>query len=123
MPDTLTTIHAMTVLACAPDGEKITSEQAALDLIGEAMAQGADLVLVPVERFEDAFFQLKTGLVGQIVQKFVTYRRHLVIMGDISRYIAGSRAFKDFVSEANRGKQIWFVASLPELDERLKPRP
>ncbi len=120
MPDTLTTIHDMSVLVCAPDGEKLKNERDALDLIGEAMSSRAELVLVPVERLEEDFFQLKTGLAGQIMQKFVTYRQRLVILGDISQYVAQSRALRDFVYEANRGNQVWFMMNLQELNERLK---
>ena len=119
MPDTLTTIHNVQVLACAPDGEKLTSEQDAVDLIGEALYSGAKLILIPVERFEEAFFQLKTGLAGQFIQKFVTYRCRLVILGDISAYIAQSSSLKAFVYETNRGNEIWFLTNLQELDQRL----
>ena len=120
MPDTLTSIHNIPALVCTPDGKKLKSERDAVDLIGEALQQGAELILLPVERLDDTFFQLKAGLAGQIIQKFVQYRRHLVILGDISKYIAQSRAFKAFVYEANRGNQFWFMTNLQELDERLK---
>ncbi len=78
------------------------------------------MILVPVERLEDDFFQFKTGLAGRLMQKFVTYRRRLVILGDISGHVAQNRAFRDFVYEANRGTQVWFLPDLQELNERLK---
>jgi hypothetical protein len=121
MADTITTINDVPVLLCELAGPKIASEQDALDLIGAAMEAGTEWVVIPVERFDPAFFQLKTGLLGQVVQKFVTYRRLMAIYGDISPCLADSKAFKDFVYEANRGNQIWFVASLDELGERLRP--
>ncbi len=81
MPNTFTTIHDVPALVCEPDGEKLKSEHDAVDLIGEAMSFGAELILVPVERLEEEFFQLKTGLAGHFIQKFVTYRRRLVRTG------------------------------------------
>jgi hypothetical protein len=120
MPDTLTTMQGMQVLVCAADGEKLKSEREAVDLIGETLQQGASVILVPVERLEDNFFQLKTGLAGHIIQKFVTYRRRLVILGDISEHVAQSRALRDFVYETNRGTQVWFLTDLQELNERLE---
>lgn len=123
MADTLTTIEEVLVLVCAPDGEQLKSEREALDLIGEAMFSGAQMVLVPMERLAEEFFQLKTGLAGQIMQKFVLYRRRLVILGDISGYVAQSRALRDLVYETNRGNQIWFLTTLQELHERLKRPP
>ncbi len=118
MTDTLKTIYGKQVLACAPDGEKLNSENDALDLIGEAMQHGASLILVPVERLDDEFFQLKTGLAGQIIQKFVTYRRRLVILGDISGHMAQSRSLREFVYESNRGTKVWFLADLQEQNEQ-----
>ena len=119
MPDTLTTIHNVPVLVCAPDGEKLKSERDAVDLIGEMIGQGAELIVIPVERLEEDFFQLKTGMAGHFIQKFATYRRRLVILGDISQYVTQSRALRDFVYETNRGDQIWFLTNLQELDEHL----
>ncbi len=119
MSDTLTTISGMQVLICEPHGKKLKSEREAMDLIGEALQQGAEVIVVPVERLDDDFFQLKTRVAGEIIQKFVTYRRHLVILGDISRYVAQSKALKDFVYETNRGTQVWFLTDEEELSERL----
>ena len=121
MPDTQITIHDVQVLMCTEEGEKLTTERDALDLIGEALQEGSKLVLIPMERLDENFFHLKTGLAGQIVQKFVTYRIRLVILGDISQYEAQSKSFKDFVYEANRCNQVWFITNIEELYKRLKP--
>jgi hypothetical protein len=43
----------------------------------------------------------------------------VAIAGDIFRHVNESSAFRDFVYEANRGDQIWFVANIEELGERL----
>lgn len=120
MSDTSTIMFGVEVLVCEPDGKKLASERDALDLIGESLGYGADLVLVPVERLADDFFQLKTRVDGQMIQKFVQYRRRLVILGDISQPVAQSKSFRDFVYEANRGNHVWFVTDLNELEERLK---
>jgi len=114
-------LHGIRVFACPPDGKKLRSDHDAVDLIGEA--RGADLILIPVERFDDDFFRLKTRIAGEIIQKFVTYGRRLAILGDISRYVAESAAFRDFVFEANRGEHVWFVPNLEELRKRLSPEP
>jgi hypothetical protein len=110
------------VLQCAPD-RKIRTERDAVDLIGEALQSRARLVIVPVECLEPDFFRLRTGIAGAIVQKFVQYRRRLAIVGDVSPYVAGSSAFAAFVVEANRGRDIWFVADQAELDQRISAEP
>jgi Domain of unknown function (DUF4180) len=76
--------------------------------------------MVPVERLPDEFFDLRTGLVGQIAQKFVNYRLRLAIVGDISRHLTASSALREFLYETNRGSQLWFVATVAELRGRLK---
>ncbi|MEI9972912.1 MAG: DUF4180 domain-containing protein [Ignavibacteriota bacterium] len=43
----------------------------------------------------------------------------LAIVGDISAYAAESTALRDFIYEANRGRDIWFAAAREEIDERL----
>ncbi|MFF1451225.1 DUF4180 domain-containing protein [Streptomyces sp. NPDC058274] len=117
---TLQTIHGVSVLMYAPEDEVIASEQDALDVIGNASYQGAQWAVIPAERFDDAFFQLRTRVAGDIVQKFANYRIGLVVLGDISRHTADSSSLRDFVREGNRGRQTWFLADEEELRERLK---
>lgn len=105
---------------CEPKGPKLRHDRDAVDLIGEALRQGAELVLIPTSRLDPDFFELRTGVAGAIVQKFVIYRRRLVIVGDISELVAESVSLRDFVREANRGKDIWFVADQDELEQRLQ---
>ena len=113
-------LHGRRVFACPPDGKRLKNDRDAVELIGEAGQQSADLVLIPVERFDDDFFRLRTRIAGEIIQKFATYRLRLAIVGDISSHVAESPTFRDFVSESNRGDQVWFMASLEELEQRLR---
>jgi len=98
------------VFKCAPQGKLD-----AVEIIGDALGQGARLVVIPVERFEDDFFRLRTGVAGEFLQKFVTYGVRIAILGDISRHLAASSALRDFVYESNRGRDIWFDANEEEL--------
>jgi hypothetical protein len=54
-----------------------------------------------------------------MIQKFATYGRRVAIVGDISRHIDESTAFRDFVVECNRGEHLWFVGSAAELEKRV----
>ncbi|MFF5160414.1 DUF4180 domain-containing protein [Streptomyces sp. NPDC000348] len=117
--DELMTWHGVPVLVCDQDGPKLSGGATALDLIGDAMGCHAEVVAVPVERVADEFFALRSGVAGDVVQKFVNYRLRLVIVGDIASRVAESDALRDFVREANRGRQMWFVADRAELEERL----
>jgi hypothetical protein len=91
----------------------------ALDVIGDAFGTGAEVVVIPVERLDPAFFDLRTGIAGELLQKFVNYRLRLVILGDVGERVAASNAFRDLVRESNRGRQVWFVADRAELAKRL----
>jgi len=119
--DEIAVIDGVAVLRCAADGPLLDGEQAALDLVGDALGR-ADLVVVPVARVAPAFFVLAGGVAGAVVQKFVNYRLRLAIVGDVDEYVAGSTALRDFVRECNRGTQTWFVADETELAARLRAR-
>ncbi|AVV44327.1 DUF4180 domain-containing protein [Streptomyces sp. ID05-04B] len=121
MTGTLVTLYGTRVLQCAPDGPPLDGERAALDLIGDAFGQDAQLVAVPAERIGEDFFRLRSGVAGEVVQKFVNYRIRLAVVGDVSRRLAESSALRDFVREANRGSQLWFLADDGALDDRLNP--
>ncbi|MEV7416588.1 DUF4180 domain-containing protein [Streptomyces sp. NPDC089919] len=112
-------IHDVSVMMCPAEGEAIAGEQDALDLVGNAAWQGARWVVVPVGRFAEDFFRLRTKVAGDIIQKFVNYRVGLVVLGDISRHTEASSALQDFVRECNRGTQTWFLPDLEALRTRL----
>ncbi|MGE3287036.1 MAG: DUF4180 domain-containing protein [Pseudonocardia sp.] len=97
------------------DGPPLADEESALTIIGDALGAGAELVTVPVARLTPDFFRLRTGVAGAVVQKFVNYRLRLVIVGDV----AADGALADWVREANRGRELWFVADAAELARRL----
>ncbi|MBE1489832.1 DUF4180 domain-containing protein [Plantactinospora soyae] len=118
MADLVTERSGVPVLVCGDEGAPIASTRDALDVIGAAFSR-ADVVAVPVGRLDERFFALRTGLAGEIMQKFVNYRVRLVVVGDISGHVAASTALRDLVFESNRGSQVWFVADLGELDTRL----
>jgi hypothetical protein len=103
------------VLICAEAGAPVE----AADLIGDALGQGADLVAVPLARLAPGFLDLKTRIAGEMLQKFVNYRRRIALVGDVSGAVAASEALRDFVRESNRGRHVWFVADLAELESRL----
>ncbi|MCX4745256.1 DUF4180 domain-containing protein [Kitasatospora sp. NBC_01287] len=119
---TIELLHETPVLVCAPDGDPLSSVADALGLIGEAGYGEASWVAVPVQRWPEEFFRLRSGLAGEVLQKFAQYRVNLAVVGDISRWTEESSALRDFVRECDRGRQCWFVADLAELGERLGER-
>ena len=107
------------ILRISADGAALAVPQDALDLIGDAWGANASTVVVPAGRFDPAFFDLRSGLLGEVTQKFVNYRIRLVVLGDVTEHLGASDAFRDYVRETNAGDQVWFVADDAELDTRL----
>jgi hypothetical protein len=108
---------------CPSEGKKLRTDRDAVDLIGDARSADAGIIVVPMERLDEDFFVLRTRVAGEFVQKFVTYGVRVAILGDISKFENESKAFHDWVYEANRGRDLWFVASREELDQRLLTAP
>ncbi len=119
MTDRVETIGDVSVLLCSPDGPALATEADATDLVGHAFAHPVEVIALPIGRLTDEFFVLRSGLAGAIVQKFATYRFRFVVIGDVSAHVATSTALRDFVTEANRGNQTWFVADEADLRQRL----
>ena len=117
---TFQTLHGVKALACVSGGKKLSSGRDATDLIGEALHNKARLIMIPVERLDDDFFRLKTRVAGEFVQKFVTYRLRLAIIGDLSVQLAAGSSLRAFVAESNRGDWLWFVANPEELTRHLE---
>lgn len=110
----------MKTFTCTEEGPVLRDDRDAVDVIAQALAEDAELVVLPVARLDERFFDLSTGIAGQILQKFVSYQRRLAIVGDISRHLERSDALRALVRESNRGRHAWFVADLAELDGRLR---
>lgn len=121
MADSLETVGGVAVLVCDAGGERVASDRDAVDLIGAAYGVEALWVLVPVERLDPGFFALRSGVAGQVLGKFADYRMGLMVVGDVSAWVAESGAFADLVRESNRGRQMWFVADMAEAERRLVP--
>jgi Domain of unknown function (DUF4180) len=102
------------------EGGPIRTERDAVDVIGAVAHHRPEIIVIPTGRLADDFFQLRTGVAGAVIQKFLTYGFRLVILGDISAHVAKSSALRDFVYECNSGRHIWFVANSEELKERLE---
>lgn len=114
-------LHGIRVVELMADGAPLRNDRDALDVIAAAAEHRADVVVIPIERLDEDFFRLRTGIAGQVIQKFLTYRLRLVILGDISKHVQQSSALRDFVYECNSGADVWFVTRAEELSQRLQP--
>ncbi len=95
----------------------IHETQDALDLMAEAGFHNSHKIILNEKHLAPEFFDLKTRIAGEILQKFSTYNFQLAIVGDFSIYT--SKSLRDFIFESNRYGRINFVSSLEEAKERL----
>jgi hypothetical protein len=95
----------------------IRNAQDGLDLLGNIYYQGYDRLILHAMNITPEFFDLKTKMAGEILQKFSNYRVRLSIVGDFRPY--SSNSLRDFIYESNQGKLVNFVGSMEEALERL----
>lgn len=86
----------------------INDERDALDIMADASYQGAMSVILYETNLNPAFFELQTGLAGEILLKFTNYRMKLAVVGTFDTY--QSNSLQAFILESNRGKQFFFVS-------------
>lgn len=86
-----------------------------LDLLVDARA---DTIALKKEDFDDRFYDLKTGLAGEILQKLSNYNRRLIIIGDFGD--VKKKSLHDFIYESNRTGKVVFVDSLQEGIDKLR---
>ena len=99
-------------------GKRIKSVEDIMDFFGDLYINNCNAVAIEKEALDDSFFDLKTGLAGEILQKFSTYSLRLAIIGDFSN--VESKSLRDFIRESNKRRSINFVESLEKAKEVLK---
>jgi hypothetical protein len=88
-----------------------------LQVMVDLYYQGYGEVILHESNITPAFFDLKTGIAGEILQKFATYWVRLAIVGDFARY--ESKSLRDFIFESNKGRQINFLPTVEEAVGKL----
>ncbi|MEC0373545.1 DUF4180 domain-containing protein [Paenibacillus chibensis] len=97
------------------DDKIITDVQSALDLMATVRYEvDCNRIILNKSAVCEDFFDLKTRLAGEILQKFINYQTKIAIIGDFSTY--ASKSLKDFIYECNNGKDIFF---LPDEDQAM----
>ncbi len=95
----------------------IKNSQNALDLMANCDYQGARKIIINEKNIIPDFFDLKTGIAGEILQKFVNYDVQLAIVGDFSKY--SSKSLRGLIYESNKKGRINFVKSISEAKDKL----
>ena len=105
-------INNTKIVEVVSDTLVIKSSEDGLDLLGNLYYQDVDKIIIHEKSITPGFFDLKSGMAGEILQKFSNYRVQLAIVGDFSKYT--SKSMKDFIFESNKKRQINFLNSTTE---------
>jgi arsenate reductase len=100
------------------DAPIIRSGQSALDFaVTVGRAHDCQRIVVNKGMIAEDFFDLSSGVAGEVAQKLVNYGVRLAVVGDFSGYT--SKPLRDFIYESNRGKHLYFVADEEEALKKL----
>jgi hypothetical protein len=95
-------------IECISDSTPISSAQDALDLVAGCGEYGVSRLLIPESCLNEDFYNLKTGLLGEILLKFSNYRIKAAAV--IPSDQVGKGKFFEFTLETNRGRDFRIFA-------------
>lgn len=96
------------IAVVSSDEIMITDVQSSLDFMATVTYEtGCNHIVLNKSVLCEEFFNLRTKLAGEILQKFVNYHVKVAIVGDYSVYT--SESLKDFIYESNKGNNIFFL--------------
>ncbi len=107
----------MTVAELVADSEVIVTARDGFDVMADANYQGANAVIFHAHNLGPDFLALRSGMAGEIMQKFANYQMKLAIIGDWSA--VESNSLQALIRECNRGNQFFFAGSVEEALARL----
>lgn len=110
-------IQNIKVAEVTSDSVIVSSVEDSIDLLGNIYYQGFDKLIVYEKNITPDFFDLKTKVAGDMLQKFSNYRMRLAIVGDFTKY--DSKSLRDFIFESNNGRMVNFVSSVEEALRRF----
>jgi hypothetical protein len=96
----------------------ISRPQDVLDIFGDLMAQNCDRIIIHERSLHVDFFDLKTRIAGEVLQKFSNYRVKLAIVGDFDKY--QSKSLQDFIFESNKSNYVFFTDSINSAIQSLE---
>ncbi|OFD42226.1 DUF4180 domain-containing protein [Bacillus mycoides] len=111
-------IGGINIAVVRNDTVLISDVQSALDLMATVQYEAdSKRIVIKKSLISESFFDLKTRLAGDILQKFINYSVKIAIIGNFSMYT--SKSLKDFIYECNKGKDIFFLATEQQAIEKL----
>lgn len=102
-------VNGKTIAEYNAPGVVLKTPQEFLQMLMDSCAEA---IIIHQQNIDERFFELRSGLAGDMLQKIVNYRLRLAIVGDFSVY--ESKSLKAFIAESNRSNAIVFVSTVEE---------
>ena len=113
------TKHGKTIAEIISNKIELRRVQDALDIMADCdYYQETRSIIMYKENIIPDFFDLSTGIAGEVLQKFSTYSVRLVIIGEFNGDL--SKPLRDFIHESNRTGRIGFVENMAAAMEFLR---
>jgi hypothetical protein len=98
--------------------DSIETIKSSSDFLNAIMNCSTDTIVLRKEDLAGEFFDLKTKLAGDCLQKISNYHKRLIILGDFKENI--SKSLNDFIYESNKRGQVIFSKEITEAIELLR---
>lgn len=86
-------------------------------MLADLYYQDFDIILFHEKNISPGFFDLSTGMAGELLQKASNSKLSLAFIGNFVAY--SSKSLRDFIRESNRHGKILFVNSVEEAVKRF----
>jgi len=96
------------VASCSSD-QFIRTAQDFLELLAWGSEHETNLFMLDDFNFVPEFYDLKTGLAGELLQKLSNYCARLAIVGTFD--MVTNDRFRELMAESNKGSHVHFVRS------------
>lgn len=100
----LVNINSQTYVECLPNQDQLASEANALDLVAACGECGTNRLMLHASNLPEDFYQLNTGLAGEVLLKFSNYR--LRVAAVLTPELVNQGRFREMALETNRGNQF-----------------
>jgi len=110
--------NKITIAELTDENFVICQAQDILDIFGNLMFAGCDRLIIHEKSLHTDFFNLKTRLAGEVLQKFSNYRVKLAIVGDFAKY--NSKSLQDFITESNKSNTVFFIDTIDTAVNKLE---
>ncbi len=112
-------IHDRRLVVFAEAGPALKDENDVSLFIAPAFEHDAGMIALPVSRLDAAFFQLRSGIAGAVLQKFVNYRLRVALLGDITPGWRKATRCKILCVKPTAANRSGSSPSHAELEQRL----